>query len=779
MRIRRPKSLALISILSLALSLLIPTSAPALSFKSTPAKTWGFIRAGDNSMQKVKAAPRPTRLEGEKKSEWQVNYEGFPVDAKSAVQYAIDIWSRNFASKVTINVDAKWERNSDKDVLGSARPGFYFSAFPGAPDETLWYPSALANALAGKDLNTTQEEIVLRLNSTPLWHTGTDGKPGPQSYDLVSVVLHEIAHGLGFLSNAEYDRFFGTGYMFQPTPFDAYVQLPDGRTFTDFCSRSIDLGKAMLGPLYWSGTSAITANRGAKPKLYTPTPYQDGSSITHLDEETFAKSSTDSMMTPNLNPGESFTSPGPIALAMIDDMLRKPPAAPAAEIPAKPVNVKALIGDAYALITFDTPNCSRVDRVSSYKVTVVQTGKTKRGQSSPIRINGLKNGKSYSFTVVAENEKGASEPVESNSIKPQQAGKVTTIDPYSKVSYLAAATYRGANVIAYNDERTNTLKLATRSGTKWRITTARKNVNVGPISLCTKGTGSKQILYALYAEKQTKDLMLSTLKSNKWRHETIDGNGESVQDYREFPRTKTASDVSISNACAVTSGGLQVFYRDETQGILLGAVKTTNGWVYEIIDGDRDTSGRTTGDTAFALAATTNKDTVYVLYDSVLTINSNRQPTEGEVRLATRKTVFAEDWKFRTLDGPENGTAVAGFGISIFNNSGDITAAWLSSRGDSILTPLQVTYQDLSESSPRLSVTTGNFGAPHRPISLDSDGLTFDCQNRSCNLDIANEKIVLISGFSSAKTSDQLTRIGKTRVSITVVNQRLSFINIR
>ena len=171
---------------------------------------------------------------GEKKSEWKVSYTNFPDDAKQAVQKAIDIWASNFTSKVPITVDAIWEKDQNSSVLGSARPGFYFNAFPGAADEDLWYPSALANVLAGKDLDPKQSEIVLKLNSSILWYTGLDGQPSKQSYDLASVVLHEIGHGLGFLSNAEYDRFFGTGYMFQPTPFDAYVQLPDKRTFLDF-----------------------------------------------------------------------------------------------------------------------------------------------------------------------------------------------------------------------------------------------------------------------------------------------------------------------------------------------------------------------------------------------------------------------------------------------------------------------------------------------------------------------------------------------------------------
>ena len=62
-----------------------------------------------------------------------------------------------------------------------------------------------------------------------------------------------------------------------------------------------------------------------------------------------------------------------------------------------------------------------------------------------------------------------------------------------------------------------------------------------------------------------------------------------IQDYKEFPRKRGGSDVSVSSACAVTSAGIQVFYRDESQGILLGAVKDKLDWRYESVLGDKDT----------------------------------------------------------------------------------------------------------------------------------------------------------------------------------------------
>ncbi len=775
----KPKGL-LAYLLSLVLSInvLIPIEATALSFNSAPAKFWGYIYASAVPTNSLNTKIQQNHLEGEVKSEWRVTYNDFPTEAKDAVQYAIDIWSRNFESKVPINVEASWETNADNRVLGSARPGYYFNNFSGAPDPDLWYPSALANSLAERDLDPRQKEVFLTVNSTPLWYTGIDGKPSPRSYDLVSVILHEIAHGLGFLSNAEYDRFFGTGYMFQPTPFDAYVQLSDGRTFTDFCSRSADLGKAMLGPLFWSGVSGIAANNGVKPKLYTPSPYQEGSSITHLDEDAFANSLINSAMTPNLEPGEAFRSPGPIALGMLQDMMKAPPARSASGIPAKPVNVKALIGDGYALLTFDSPNCSRIDRVKTYTVTISPGGKSRTFDSGPIRIGGLKNGKNYRFSLIAENDKGRSEPVESNSVKPQKSGAITTVDSFSRVSNLAGATYRGNPILLYGDEATRSLKMATLSGNRWRISTARKGVDVGTISICKSGSGSKESLHVFYGETTRQDLIHSQLKSGKWSHETIDGNGDDVQDYREELRRKTASDVSVSNACVVTPQALQVFYRDESQGILLGAVKTSSGWIYEIVDGDKDSESRTTGDVAFNLSATVEKNTVYLLYDSVLTINSNREATSGEIRLATRKSIFPEDWRYQSLDGPDNGNAVAGYATTIFNNKGRVTASWLVSRGDSLPDPSFISYAEVSETSVPFSVDVSALGTPSTPLVMDSKGISFGCQNRICKALLSRGNSRLASGSVDFSKNASVVTIKKIRYLAIAKGKKVSLIRL-
>ena len=139
---------------------------------------WGQVLKSPSKSHSLTSPTQSRQLLSDAKSEWRINFTNVPEDAKKAIQKAVDIWAANFASKVPVTVDAIWERDQNSSVLGSARPGFYFNAFPGAPDDNLWYPSALANALAGKDLDSKQSEIVLKVNSSILWYTGVDGQIG-------------------------------------------------------------------------------------------------------------------------------------------------------------------------------------------------------------------------------------------------------------------------------------------------------------------------------------------------------------------------------------------------------------------------------------------------------------------------------------------------------------------------------------------------------------------------------------------------------------------------
>ena len=278
---------------------------------------------------------------------------------------------------------------------------------------------------------------------------------------------------------------------------------------------------------------------------------------------------------------------------------------------------------------------------------------------------------------------------------------------------------------------------------------------------------------------ENKDLRHATYDGKKWKYETVDGDGDSVQNYKEFPRRKTASDVSISNACAVTPSGLQVFYRDESQGILLGAVLTKEGWVYEIVDGDRQTEGRSTGDVGFSLKAIALGKSVFVLYDSVLTLSSNDVATQGEIRLARRNSVFPEDWQYSTLDGPDNGVAVAGYRVALAQSGKKVAAAWLSANGNRLPNPDQIRFLVIDQDETPGSRDVDIYGTPGSPLFIDDKGIMFGCERRLCAASNTATNSKLMNGAILDGVKDgAIVTINKVRYAVTSINKKLVLVKL-
>lgn len=783
-------SLALVALSAILAGLFLPPNADALSVvRKRPSTAWGHVYAGSTGKSVAATATSDVYLEA--KSNFVVNYNNFPTWAKHDVQAAIDIWSANFVSDTPITVEASWGRASTYGILGSARPGSYFSNFTGAPDSTLWYPSALANALAGQDLDKSNPEIVIQVNSVANWNQRNDGRPTTTEYDLTSAFIHELGHGLGFLSTDSYDTFFKYGSLDQPTAFDAYAQTPDGSRLSDLPSPSLELGQALTNTLVWSGPLGIAANSGIKPLLYTPTPYESGSSISHLDGKTFSSAGVDSVMTPNLDAGEVFQGPGPLLLAMMEDLRNKPPAGVVTAPPQAPRNAAALVGDRSAVISFDPPANVRRAQITNYAIKNNKTGEEIHASTSPVAISGLKNGVSYTFTVVANNSLGQSEAVITNSVTPQAAWNAKVLDPLADGKYLATATFRNQPAIVYTDSTRGDLKLALWTGKVWRKvvvdgrggSAGRTSRNVsGPLSICVSGTSAKEIMHIFYSDLVDKDLRHATYDNTNFKYEIVDGNGPIVQPYDQADRVHTASDVSVSNACAITAAGIQVFYRDESQGILLGAVKGSNGkWVYEIVDGDRKTDNRTTGDVAFHLSAVTVGSKVSVIYDSVLAVNQQKRATAGEIRLATRSTTSPKGWGYQTLDASSPGIAVVGYEVSLNKTAAGVIAGWLTATGISLPKPNQLRWVNLNTPTAIVSVTSENFGAPNAPLSVNNKTMSFGCEGRLCSLDLnaqsAKPVIKLISNSrNTGRLQSAWITINKVRYAVATAAGKITLL---
>ena len=249
-----------------------------------------------------------------------VNYNGFSSEAISAFNYAVDIWAAVIASSVTIRIDATWEALAS-GALAQASPTNLQENFPNAPLSDTFYAVALANALAGDDLSE-QSDIICSFNSGANWYFGTDGNTPSGSYDFVTAVLHEIAHGLGFIGSAYYTNGFGfIGTANTPYPYDYFTETADSVALLSLPNGSQTLGSALTSNgIYWNGANGVAGLGGSRPRIYAPANYVVGASYSHLNESTYAAGSINSLMTPGLNTAESNHNPGPALLGMFEDI---------------------------------------------------------------------------------------------------------------------------------------------------------------------------------------------------------------------------------------------------------------------------------------------------------------------------------------------------------------------------------------------------------------------------------------------------------------------------
>ena len=134
----------------------------------------------------------------------------------------------------------------------------------------------MANKLAGFDLLPGQSDIVASFDSGTNWYLGTDGNPAFNQFDFVSVVLHELGHGLGVVGSATVDGGvgeYGLNIAGTPLVYDTFVENGTGVSILSYANNSTALAAQLEGGnLFWNGAEGVNANGGTNPELFAPDP---------------------------------------------------------------------------------------------------------------------------------------------------------------------------------------------------------------------------------------------------------------------------------------------------------------------------------------------------------------------------------------------------------------------------------------------------------------------------------------------------------------------------
>lgn len=158
-----------------------------------------------------------------------------------ALRRATDIWGSQLDSGVEIRVRAAFGAlscDATSSVLATAGPVQSLQDFPGAEHPGTWYAAALANKRAGTDLLPRSDDIQVLFNANlgqaecfagSGWYYGLDNDHG-NSVDFIGVALHELAHGLGFLTLVNLET--GAEFLGHPDVFERrLVDTATGRSW--------------------------------------------------------------------------------------------------------------------------------------------------------------------------------------------------------------------------------------------------------------------------------------------------------------------------------------------------------------------------------------------------------------------------------------------------------------------------------------------------------------------------------------------------------------------
>ena len=235
--------------------------------------------------------------------------------------YYQNVFSSSYANE-TWNISLDWKPLSggiaEGGPSGDITLGSVLKAQPGALadriQDNVYYESALANHLT-KETYVSGENMSVAFNSTVAWDYSTNSTASDKE-SFFTTAIHELAHGLGFISH---DNGTAGGWVDdQPYVFDYYLGLGKTAPVSLIGKTNQQLAAAFVSNnVYWTGSNGTTAF-GSPIKIYSPNPYEDGSSMSHLD---YSVDTTQSLLMYPADSGKpALYSYTPLELGMWEDM---------------------------------------------------------------------------------------------------------------------------------------------------------------------------------------------------------------------------------------------------------------------------------------------------------------------------------------------------------------------------------------------------------------------------------------------------------------------------
>jgi len=179
-----------------------------------------------------------------------------------AFTFAANVWGATLDSPVPIVIQAAFNPLAP-NVLGSAGATSIFSDFgsvglyPGPEFPNTWYFSSLADKRAGAELNPGSADINAQFSSNFNFYLGVDNNHGAQN-DLVTVLLHELGHGLNF-ANAV-NELDGSQPLGQTDIYARHsLDITTGLTWDQMTQAQRAISAKNFGNVVWNGAN-VTAD---------------------------------------------------------------------------------------------------------------------------------------------------------------------------------------------------------------------------------------------------------------------------------------------------------------------------------------------------------------------------------------------------------------------------------------------------------------------------------------------------------------------------------------